>query len=71
MPLLPYITNCKKTPSADITELSVKINKIVNDYLEVPQRVAEDMKHYGKRFDISKINFELLGRELLKQNINI
>ena len=56
----------KKRSSADITELSVKINKIVNDYLEVPQRVAEDMKHYGKRFDISKINFELLGREFAK-----
>lgn len=56
----------KKHSRADITELSVKINEIVNNYLEVPRNVAEDMQHYGKRFDISKINFELLGREFAK-----
>lgn len=53
----------KKRAHSDTTELSVKINEIVNNHLEVSQRVAEDGLPYGKQFDISKINFDLLRRE--------
>ena len=53
----------EKRAHADITELSVKINKIVNDYLNVSEVSVDELKPYGKRFDISKINFELLAHE--------
>lgn len=55
----------KKRFHTDITELLVKVNKIVNHHLEISQ-VTEDKHHYGKRFDISKIDFELLGKEFAK-----
>lgn len=54
----------KKRKHADITDLSVTINHIVNDHLEVA-----DMSLAGdnsRRFDISGINFELLRREFAK-----
>ena len=50
---------------ADITELSVTINQIVNEYLDVPESLGEETT-YGKRFDISKIDFDLLSREFAK-----
>ena len=56
----------KKRSRADIVDLSIKINEIVNKYLEVPQSAADEISHYSKRFDISKIDFELLGREFTK-----
>ena len=53
----------KKRKHADITDLSVVINEIVNDHLEiVGTMVAED----SRRFDISGINFDLLRREFAK-----
>lgn len=53
----------KKRKHADITDLSVAINEIVNDHLEiVGTMVAED----SRRFDISGINFDLLRREFAK-----
>lgn len=51
----------KKRKHADITELSVAINEIVNEHLEIDYTnsvVAEP-----RQFDISGINFELLRRE--------
>ena len=55
----------KKRKDADITDLSVAINAIVNDHLEVePSMVAEPM--VGRRFDISGIDFDLLRREFAK-----
>ena len=55
----------KKRKDADITDLSVAINAIVNDHLEVDASiVAEPM--VGRRFDISGINFDLLRREFAK-----
>lgn len=55
----------KKRQHADITELSVAINNIVNDYLKIETpMVAEDGP--SRRFDISGINFELLRREFAK-----
>ena len=57
----------KKRKDADITDLSVAINAIVNDHLEVePSMVAEPM--VGRRFDISGINFDLLRQEFAKSN---
>ena len=54
----------KKRQHADITDLSVAINKIVNDHLEMQEStVGEDGP---TRFDISGINFELLRREFAK-----
>lgn len=53
----------KKRKHADITDLSVAINEIVNDHIEIEATmVAEDCR----RFDISGINFELLRREFAK-----
>ncbi len=57
----------KKRKDADITDLSVAINAIVNDHLEVePSIVAEPI--VGRRFDISGINFDLLRHEFAKSN---
>ena len=54
----------KKRQHADITDLSVAINEIVNDHLEMQEStVGEDGP---TRFDISGINFELLRREFAK-----
>lgn len=53
----------KKRKHADITDLSVAINEIVNDHLEIEgTMVAEN----GRRFDISGIDFDLLRREFAK-----
>ena len=55
----------KKRKHADTTDLSVAINDIVNEHLEVDDShitVAES----GRRFDISGINFDLLRREFAK-----
>ena len=53
----------KKRKHADITDLSVAINDIVNEHLHVVETTAADDPN---RFDISKINFELLRREFAK-----
>ena len=55
----------KKRQHADITDLSVAINEIVNDHLEI---VATNVSDDGpnRRFDISGINFDLLRREFAK-----
>ena len=53
----------KKRRHADITDLSVAINNIVNEHLEVDDAmVAED----SRRFDISGIDFDLLRREFAR-----
>jgi len=54
----------KKRQHADITNLSVAINKIVNDHLEIVATMAAEDD--PSRFDISGINFELLRREFAK-----
>ena len=54
----------KKRKHADITDLSVAINEIVNDHLEIETTAAAD--DGPSRFDISGINFELLRREFAK-----
>ena len=54
----------KKRKHADITDLSVAINDIVNDHLEI-EEAAPGVAEY-RRFDISGINFDLLRREFAK-----
>lgn len=56
----------KKRKHADITDLSVAINDIVNEHLEIDSdkmMVADS----GRRFDISGIDFDLLRREFAKR----
>lgn len=53
----------KKRKHADITDLSVAINNIIDEHLEIDSSyVAES----GRRFDISRIDFDLLQREFAK-----
>ena len=52
----------KKRQHADITDLSVAINEIVNEHIETVNSTVED----PQRFDISGIDFELLRREFAK-----
>ena len=53
----------KKRKHADITELSVAINEIIDEHLEIDSSVVAES---GRRFDISKIDFDLLQREFAK-----
>ncbi len=54
----------KKRKHADITDLSVAINSIVNSHIEIEKyaKIAAEPKMY----DISGINFELLKREFAR-----
>ena len=54
----------KKRKHADITELSVAINAIVSEHLEVENLTLSDSN--SRRFDISGINFDLLRHEFAK-----
>ena len=54
----------KKRKHADITDLSVAINNIVNAHLEIEE--GDGMMKESRRFDISGINFDLLRREFAK-----
>lgn len=55
----------KKRKHADITDLSVAINDIVNEHLEIDG--TQMMVAEGRRFDISGIDFDLLRREFAKR----
>lgn len=56
----------KKRRHIDITELSVEINAIINQYIEIEP--SQPMEHHEptRRFDISAIDFDLLRREFSK-----
>ena len=56
----------KKRKYADITDLSVAINKIVNDHIQIDATLVADSAT-SRRFDISSINFDLLRREFAKR----
>ncbi len=56
----------KKRKHSDITELSVAINDIVNEHLEIDANLQATTVAEGKRFDISNIDFQLLQREFAK-----
>ena len=53
----------KKRKHADITDLSVAINNIIDEHLEIDSSVVAES---GRRFDISSIDFDLLQREFAK-----
>lgn len=55
----------KKRKHADITDLSVAINEIVNDHIQIDSTIAAEPET-SRRFDISGINFDLLRREFAK-----
>ena len=54
----------KKRKHADITDLSVTINEIVNEHLEVENLTISEGD--SRRFDISGINFDLLRSEFAR-----
>ena len=56
----------KKHKHTDITSLSVAINEIVNSHLEIDAEIPLMLEEDSRRFDISKINFDLLRREFAK-----
>ncbi len=56
----------KKRKHSDITHLSVAINDIVNEHLEIDVDKAAAGVSEGRRFDISSIDFQLLQREFAK-----
>lgn len=51
----------KRRSHSDNTDLMVEINGIVNEYIQIEPNALE--KAVSKRFDISKIDFDLLRRE--------
>jgi len=53
----------KKRKHADITDLSVAINNIIDEHMEIDSSVVAES---GRRFDISRIDFDLLQREFAK-----
>jgi len=56
----------KKRKIADNTNLMVEINSILGEYITV-EEVCEDRTVYqSKRFDISRIDFDLLSREFAR-----
>ena len=56
----------KKRKHADITDLSVAINDIVNEHLEIDSNAMMAADGGGRKFDISAIDFDLLRREFAK-----
>ena len=56
----------KKHKHTDITSLSAAINEIVNSHLEIDVDKPLILEEDSRRFDISKINFDLLRREFAK-----
>jgi type I restriction enzyme R subunit len=57
----------KKRKHADITDLSVAINAIVDEHLELDAEGIMAESGLNRRFDISKIDFDLLRREFAKK----
>jgi type I restriction enzyme R subunit len=55
----------KKRKHADITDLSVAINEIVNEHLQIDDSIVTE-SGLSRRFDISGINFDILRREFAK-----
>ena len=55
----------KKRKLADITNLSVAINKIVNEHLQIDATIVAE-PDVSRQFDISGINFDILRREFAK-----
>jgi len=56
----------KKRRHIDTTELSVEINSIISQYVEVEPEQPMAVHEATRRFDISAIDFDLLRREFAK-----
>ena len=56
----------KKRRHIDITELSVEINAIISQYVEIDQGQPMTINEPERRFDISGIDFDLLRREFAR-----
>lgn len=62
----------RKRKHVDITDLSVEISSIINQYIEIEPGQSSFSHETSKRFDISAIDFDLLRREFAKvQNKNL
>ena len=55
----------KKRKHADITDLSVAINEIVNEHIQIDTTIVAE-PGVSRQFDISGINFDVLRREFAK-----
>lgn len=53
----------KKRKHVDITDLTIEINQIVNEYISIENNLSEQG---STQLDLSKINFEVLQREFAK-----
>jgi type I restriction enzyme R subunit len=54
----------KKRKHVDTTDLMVEINAIINEYVEIDDAAGDGVA--ARRFDISKIDFDLLRREFAR-----
>lgn len=55
----------RKRRHVDITDLMVEINSIINEYIQIEENLDSELSS-NSNFDISRIDFELLGREFAK-----
>ena len=56
----------KKRKSTNVTDLMVEVNSIISAYVKVEEVEHEVRERPSKRFDISAIDFDLLGREFAR-----
>ena len=56
----------KRRKAADNTDLMVEINSILGNYVTIEEISDDKAVYQTKRFDISRIDFDLLGREFAR-----
>lgn len=56
----------KKRKHVDVTDISVAINHIINDHLDIDENSVSASHNDHPMMDISKINFDVLRREFAK-----
>ena len=56
----------KKSKHVDVTDISVVINHIINDHLDIDENGVDSSHEDHPIIDISKINFDILRREFAK-----
>ena len=56
----------KKSKHVDVTDISVVINHIINDHLDIDEKGVDSSHEDHPIIDISKINFDILRREFAK-----
>lgn len=55
----------RKRKHVDTTDLMIEINDIINSYVQI-EHTTDEASNESNRFDISKINFDILRREFAK-----